>query len=287
MTRTLVRAFTLVELLVVISIVALLIALLLPSLQSAREVAQAMECNANQRQTMGLFATYQSDWKGYYPLGYVTYAGVPVSGALEWYKAIDGYIGGAGMWDYTKRVRTFDNQGGGNIYMVSFGQKALYTCPSTRGKVRYTYGDFTDNFAAWDVDYAVNCAVLGYAYASSGPRVWYNAPKREVMNPAKAWALTDGDTWYGGYINYNTGCYIEITGGVYAPEVGYDQRMKFVRHANRTSNYVFFDGHGETAWTWAKTNINAYGASTIDRNYFWRGDGGRTITADGTANLAF
>ena len=42
--------FTLIEMLVVITIVGVMIALLLPSLGAARETAKSMQCMSNQRQ---------------------------------------------------------------------------------------------------------------------------------------------------------------------------------------------------------------------------------------------
>jgi len=56
------RAFSLIELLVVISIIALLIALLLPSLQAARDAARASLCLNNLRQLATSTITYSVDY---------------------------------------------------------------------------------------------------------------------------------------------------------------------------------------------------------------------------------
>ena len=61
------RAFTLVELLVVISIIALLIALLLPSLGRAKWSALKVENQANMRQWGIGTAAFAADNKGYFP----------------------------------------------------------------------------------------------------------------------------------------------------------------------------------------------------------------------------
>lgn len=61
------RAFTLIELLLVISIIALLIALLLPALAAARETAKATRCLSNIRQVAQATASFTADHKGELP----------------------------------------------------------------------------------------------------------------------------------------------------------------------------------------------------------------------------
>ena len=66
--RTLRRAFTLVELLVVIGIIALLIAIMMPALQAARKQAQRAQCESNMHQVGVALAIYSNEWRGWlYP----------------------------------------------------------------------------------------------------------------------------------------------------------------------------------------------------------------------------
>lgn len=67
-------AFTLIELLVVVAIIALLISILLPSLNRARHQARLVVDQANLKQVGTPIALYQNDWNGAVPIVFNYYA---------------------------------------------------------------------------------------------------------------------------------------------------------------------------------------------------------------------
>jgi len=89
--------FTLIELLVVIAIIALLAALLLPALRSARESGRATVCANNIRQFLLANQDFANDNNDML----VPYRGYPYTGAtnqiIYWQGLLDLYMGGTGL----------------------------------------------------------------------------------------------------------------------------------------------------------------------------------------------
>jgi prepilin-type processing-associated H-X9-DG protein/prepilin-type N-terminal cleavage/methylation domain-containing protein len=80
-------AFTLVELLVVIGIIALLISILLPALSKARNSAKTMACLSNLRQLGQATAMYAGENKQYLP-----YPTTTLGEQCLWFNALDPYL---------------------------------------------------------------------------------------------------------------------------------------------------------------------------------------------------
>ena len=139
--RDLRRGFTLVELLVVIAIIGVLVALLLPAVQAAREAARRTQCKNNVKQ-MGLGFLLHEESHRFYPSsgwGYQWTAepdrGVGRSQPGGWAFTILAYLEQTAVQAIGKGLSTADKQA---ALATLKGQPVdMYHCPSRRAAIAY------------------------------------------------------------------------------------------------------------------------------------------------------
>ncbi|MDR2345760.1 MAG: DUF1559 domain-containing protein, partial [Planctomycetaceae bacterium] len=124
--------FTLVELLVVIAIIGVLIALLLPAVQAAREAARRIQCSSNQRQWLIALHNYHDVNQSLPPHGIrdVTSGGDGGPGALPRVLPFIEQVALSQSFDYS--VGVFGGGSGVSSYYQSLANIKLkiLTCPS-------------------------------------------------------------------------------------------------------------------------------------------------------------
>jgi prepilin-type N-terminal cleavage/methylation domain-containing protein len=110
------RGFTLIELLVVVAIIAVLVAILLPSLAAARERAKELTCAANQRTAHSGFMFYAKDHAEVLPDMYVNGVHDP---------NLNCYI--PAIWPYIYKQNPFH---AGNPRYAEYIRDSVFFCPN-------------------------------------------------------------------------------------------------------------------------------------------------------------
>ncbi len=173
--------FTLIELLIVISIIAILAGMLLPALNKAREKARAIHCIGNLKQINFGFAGYTVDYMDYMPPA--RFGG---NSATNWMWQLDPYIKNN---YYTKE---------GNI-----PQKSIWGCPTQRvwsgSSGRISYGYNTALFGGNDYVHATSWQTDAY--------VTFPFKINRITKPSRQVVVCDTQRGYGSLANRSDGQY--------------------------------------------------------------------------------
>jgi prepilin-type N-terminal cleavage/methylation domain-containing protein/prepilin-type processing-associated H-X9-DG protein len=132
--------FTLVELLVVIAIIGILVALLLPAIQSAREAARRAQCLNNLKQLGVAHLNYENTFKGFVPMAKywcngaaACEFGAPAGGWNDdhgWYLPLMPFIEQQGLKDLVDPDRSFSDPVNRAARQVKI---PIHECPSDIG----------------------------------------------------------------------------------------------------------------------------------------------------------
>jgi prepilin-type N-terminal cleavage/methylation domain-containing protein/prepilin-type processing-associated H-X9-DG protein len=242
--------FTLVELLVVIAIIALLMAILLPALSKARELAKRIVCANNEKTIMMANVIYSQTADGWFcPIDYAVF-GASNRGAST-------VIAGPYPWMTNKLFRRImDMQHRHNADSVltpgqsqsDFVVQKDYLCPSD--DISKNVANATFNGATVSVSYGYNATEFGTTFQDiTDPRYWVQKPAightvQSIKRPSEKLAFIDSIDWWVAWEGADYENVWDVLGQAkisdYQNIGGYGPTI--YRH-NQGANVAFYDGH--------------------------------------------
>ena len=224
-------ALTLIELLVVVAVISVLVSLLVPSLNRAREQAKGLRCCSNLRQLAVAAHAYAGSYRDRYPIAqYLQTGPVRISFA----------------WDFTTEWHTEAAAGEPvvtpGLLWAHTGADEVQQCPTYEGGANW----LSDPYSG----YNYNTSFIGH-----GRGEWIAAPAltSQVRTPARTALFGDG-RYRGGANKFMRAPWAEVSG-----DLGFSGRFAGTQgfcHSGKT-NVAFADGHAE-AWADLYTDTYAH-----------------------------